>query len=137
MFAYDDAITERYPTIRARVIHTTRLSNGPSPPELPDEYRAELRAASERLEATAIADLPQVAAWRRVFSEFDTRPTRCLNTAEALLRRLSQRGDILTVNALVDIGNLVSLRHAMPVAVFDQANITGTTTPPGPPIRPG
>ena len=66
MFAYDDAITERYPTIRAGVIHATGLSNGPSPPELPDEYRAEQRAASERLEATAIADLPQVAAWRRV-----------------------------------------------------------------------
>jgi DNA/RNA-binding domain of Phe-tRNA-synthetase-like protein len=137
VFAYDDAITERYPTIRAGVIHATGLSNGPSPPELPDEYRAEQRAASERLEATAIADLPQVAAWRRVFSEFGTRPTRCRNTAEALLRRLSQRGDIPTVNALVDIGNLVSLRHAMPVAVFDRANITGTTTPPGPPIRPG
>ena len=138
MFAYDDAITERYSTIRAGVIHATGLSNGPSPPELPDEYRAKQRAASERLEATAIADLPQVAAWRRVFSEFGTRPTRCRNTAEALLRRLFQRGDIPTVNALVDIGNLVSLRHAMPVAVFDRANITGTTTtPPGPPIRPG
>ena len=128
MFAYDVAITERFPTIRAGVIHATGLANGPSPPELLDEYRAEQRAAAERLEATAIADLPQVAAWRRVFSEFGAKPTRYRNAAEALLRRLSKHGDIPTVNVLVDIGNLVSIRHAMPVAVFDRVNIAGSIT---------
>jgi hypothetical protein len=41
-------IVERYPTIRAVVIHATGLANSPSPPELLEEYRAEQRAASER-----------------------------------------------------------------------------------------
>jgi DNA/RNA-binding domain of Phe-tRNA-synthetase-like protein len=95
---------------------------------LPEEYRAEQRVAAERLKATAIADLPQVAAWRRVFSEFGAKPTRYRNAAEALLRRLLKHGDIPTVNALVDIGNLVSIRHAKPVAVFDWSNIAGPTT---------
>ena len=104
MFAYDDAITERFPSIRAGVIHATGLSNGPSPPELLEEYRAEQRAAAERLEAAAIADLPQVAAWRRVFSEFGAKPTRYRNAAEALLRRLSKHGDVPTISALVEAG---------------------------------
>ena len=59
MFAYDDAVTERYPTIRAGVVHATGLDNGPSSAELLDAYRAERRAASERLKVTAIADLPR------------------------------------------------------------------------------
>ena len=125
MFAYDHAVVERYPTIRAGVIHASRLANGPSPPELLDQYRAEQRAASERLNATAIADLPQVAAWRRAFTGFGAKPTQHRNAAEALLRRLAKHGDIPTINTLVDIGNLVSIRYAMPVAVFDQANIGG------------
>ena len=128
MFAYDDAVTGRYPTIRAGVIHASRLANGPSSPELLEEYRAEQHAASERLKATAIADLPQVAAWRRVFTGFGAKPTQYRNAAEALLRRLAKRGDIPTINTLVDIGNLVSIRYAMPVAVFDQASIAGSTT---------
>ncbi len=128
MFAYDDAVAERYPTIRAGVIHATGLANGPSPPELLDEYRAEQQAASEMLKATAMADLPQVAAWRRAFTRFGAKPTQHRNAAEALLRRLSKHGDIPTINTLVDIGNLVSIRYAMPVAVFDQANIAGSTT---------
>ena len=127
MFAYDDAVTERYPTIRAGVIQATGLANGPSPPKLLDEYRAEQQAASERLKATAIADLPSIAAWRRAFARFGAKPTQHRNAAEALLRRLAKHGDIPTVNALVDIGNPVSIRYAMPVAVFDRANITGST----------
>jgi DNA/RNA-binding domain of Phe-tRNA-synthetase-like protein len=128
MFAYDDAVVERYPTIRAGVIHATGLANGPSPPGLLEEYRAEQRAASERLDATAIADIPSIAAWRRAFARFGAKPTQYRNAAEALLRRLAKHGDIPAINTLVDIGNLVSIRYAMPVAVFDQANVAGSTT---------
>ena len=128
MFDSDDAVVERYPEIRARGIHAAGLTNGPSPQGLLDEYGAEQRAASGRLEATAIADLPQIAAWRRAFARFGAKPTQHRNAAEALLRRLTKRGDIPTINALVDVGNLVSVRHAMPVAVFDRANVTGSMT---------
>jgi DNA/RNA-binding domain of Phe-tRNA-synthetase-like protein len=128
MFAYDNAVAERYPTIRAGVIHATGLANGPSPPDLLDEYRAEQHAASERLKATAIADLPSIAAWRRVFTRFGAKPTQHRNAAEALQRRLAKRGDIPSINTLVDIGNVVSIRYAIPVAVFDLAGIAGSTT---------
>lgn len=128
MFAYADAVTERYPTIRAGVIHATGLANGPSPPELLDDYRAGQQAARERLNATAIAELPSIAAWRRVFSGFGAKPTQYRNAAEALLRRLAKHGDIPTLSTLVDVGNLVSIRYAMPVAVFDLANIAGSIT---------
>jgi DNA/RNA-binding domain of Phe-tRNA-synthetase-like protein len=128
MFAYADAVTERYPTIRAGVIHAAGLANGPSPPELLDDHRAGQQAARERLHATAIAELPSIAAWRRVFSGFGAKPTQYRNAAEALLRRLDKHGDIPTLSTLVDIGNLVSIRYAMPVAVFDLANIADSIT---------
>ena len=128
MFAYDDAITERFPTTRAGVVHATNLANGPGPPELLEEYRAEQRAVCERLNATAIADLPSIAAWRRVFGEFGAKPTKYRNAAEALLRRLHKGGDVPSINALVDIGNLVSIRYALPVAMFDRASIAGPIT---------
>lgn len=128
MFAYDEAVAERFPAIRAGVIHATGLANEPSPPELLDEYQAEQQAASERLNAAGIADFPSIAAWRRAFTEFGVKPTQHRNAAEALLRRLSRHGDVPTINTLVDIGNLVSIRYAMPVAVFDRDNVSGSIT---------
>ena len=72
-----------------------RARNRPSPSALLDAYRAEQRAAAERLSATPVAELPSIAAWRRVFTRFGAEPTRYRNAAEALLRRLAKHGDIL------------------------------------------
>lgn len=124
-FRYDEAVLERYPAIHAGVVYATGLDNGPSSAELLEGYRAEQRAASDRLARTPIAELPSIAAWRRAFTRFGAKPTQYRNAAEALLRRLSKSGDLPALNRLVDVGNLVSIRHALPVAVFDLAGVTG------------
>jgi DNA/RNA-binding domain of Phe-tRNA-synthetase-like protein len=128
LFSYDDAVVKRYPTIRAGVIHATRLANRASSPELLDEYRAAQQAASDRLHTIAIAELPSIVAWRRAFARFGAKPTQHRNAAEALLRRLAKHGDIPTISTLVDMGNLVSIRYTIPVAVFDLANVAGSIT---------
>jgi len=128
MFGYAEEITEGYPAIRAGVIHATGVANGPSPPALIDDYRAEQRLAAARLEATPIADIASIGAWRRAFSRFGAKPTQYRSAPEALLRRLSKQGDLPAINTLVDAGNLVSIRYAVPVAAFDLANIAGAIT---------
>jgi DNA/RNA-binding domain of Phe-tRNA-synthetase-like protein len=45
-----------------------------------------------------------------------------------LLRRLAKQGDIPSISTLVDIGNLVSIRYAVPVAVFDRAGVARSIT---------
>ncbi len=128
MFAYDREIIDRFPTIRAGVVHATGLTNGPSPPELLEIYRAEQASAAERLARTPIAEIPSIAAWRRAFSAFGVKPTQYRCAPEALLRRLARHGDVPSINLLVDLGNLVSIRHALPVAVCDQSAVNGRTT---------
>jgi DNA/RNA-binding domain of Phe-tRNA-synthetase-like protein len=123
VFTYDDRIIDEFPTIRAGVVHATGLANRPSSPQLLDEYRAEQSAVLARLDGRPIADLASVAAWRRTFTRFGTKPTQYRNAAEALLRRLTKQGDVPSISTLVDIGNLVSIRYAMPVAVIDLAGI--------------
>jgi DNA/RNA-binding domain of Phe-tRNA-synthetase-like protein len=128
VFGYDRAIVERFPTIRAGVVDAKGLRNGPSTPDLLAACRAEQEVVLQRLAATAIAEHASVAAWRRVFSAFGAKPTQHRNAAEALLRRLNKHGDIPSISTLVDIGNLVSIRYAMPVAVFDRAKVAGSIT---------
>ena len=128
MFRYDDAIVERFPTIRAGVVDATGLVNESSTPDLLAAYQAEQRAVLDRLATTAIAEHASIAAWRRAFSAFGAKPTQYRNAAEALLRRLQKHGDIPSISPLVDLGNLVSIRYAMPVAVFDRAKVAGPIT---------
>lgn len=128
MFAYDTAVAERYPEVHAGVLHAAGLHVGESSSKLLEEYQVEQKAVAERIDSIPIAELPSIAAWRRVFRDFGAKPTQYRNAAESLLRRLSKHGDIPTINALVDLGNLISIRYAMPVAVFDMGNVMAPIT---------
>ncbi len=127
-FVYDPEILARFPTVVGGIVRAAGLRNGPSPAGLRDAFRAEQAAGLERLGATPLSELPSLSAWRRAFRGFGVDPTAYRSAAEALLRRLTKQGSIPSINALVDIGNLVSIRHGLPIAVFDQSSVTGVTT---------
>lgn len=128
LFGYSPRITNDFPDIRGGVIHITDLANGPTPTSLLDLYRDEQARVKDTLGDQPLSDIPSLAAWRRAFSSFGVKPTQYRNAAEALLRRLTKKGDIPSINLAVDIANLVSIRHRLPVAVFDQRATTGSTT---------
>jgi DNA/RNA-binding domain of Phe-tRNA-synthetase-like protein len=127
-FRYDAAILERFPAITGGVILATGVRNGPGPESLRAAYLAEQRATLARIGEAPLSQLPTLAAWRSAFRRFGVDPTQCRSAAEALLRRLTKKGDIPSINALVDLGNLVSIRYALPVAIFDTRALTGPLT---------
>jgi DNA/RNA-binding domain of Phe-tRNA-synthetase-like protein len=98
------------------------------PDSLNDAYVQEQTAAIKRIGDTPLSQIASLAAWRRAFRAFDVDPTQYRSAAEALLRRLTKKGDIPSINPLVDIGNLVSIRYAVPIAVLDTHRIAGAIT---------
>ena len=127
-FRYDPGIIERFPTIVAGVIHATGVHNDPTPPGLAAAFHDETLAALERIGETPLSELPTLAAWRQVFRGFGVDPTQYRSAAEALLRRLTKQGELPSIGTLVDLANLVSIRYALPVAVFDWRGISGGST---------
>jgi DNA/RNA-binding domain of Phe-tRNA-synthetase-like protein len=109
IFRYDPAIPERYPDIVGGVI----LARG---------------ITIARIGTTPLSQIPSLSAWRAAFRAFGLDPTQYRCAAEALLRRLTKAGSIPNLNALVDLGNLASIRYALPVAVFDLRAATGPIT---------
>jgi len=79
--------------------------------------------ARERLSQGPESQLPEVAAWRRAYTQMGLKPTKYRSAAEALLRRFKREDDLPRLHPLVDLCNALSLAFAMPVAVFDVAYI--------------
>jgi DNA/RNA-binding domain of Phe-tRNA-synthetase-like protein len=125
---YDPEITARFPTLVGGAIHAVGVSNGPSSDVLVRTYADEQAATIARIGVTPLSELPSLGAWRRTFRGFGVDPTAYRSAPESLLRRLTKQGSIPSINAVVDIGNLVSIRYGLPVAVFDQRAVTGGTT---------
>lgn len=125
LFRYAPEILERFPGIAGGVIHAKGVSNGPTPRGLSEEFSAAQATVRARIGAKPLSDLPTLSAWRRVFRGFGVDATQYRSAAEALLRRLTKQGEIPPIGTLVDLANLVSIRHALPVAVFDLASVEG------------
>ncbi len=128
VFYYSPAVIAQFPEVVGGIIVAEGMRNGPSSEKLQAEFLAEQQATLARIGDTPLSELPSLAAWRRAFSRFGVKPTQYRSAAEALLRRLTKKGDIPSINTLVDIGNLVSIRYGLPVAVVDTRAVQGLIT---------
>jgi DNA/RNA-binding domain of Phe-tRNA-synthetase-like protein len=81
--------------------------------------------ARSRLAGVTESELPEIQAWRRVFTRMGLKPTQYRCASEALLRRFRKEGALPQLHPLVDVCNAASLAFAVPVAVFDIAKISG------------
>ncbi len=127
-FQYHPDIIENYPNIVGGVILARDIRNSPTPDELKAEYIAEQEAVKTRIGDTPLSEIPSLSAWRSAISAFGVSPTKYRSAAEALARRLTKKGDIPSINTFVDLGNLVSIRYNLPVAIFDTREIEGAVT---------
>jgi len=123
-FLYTAPLIATFPSVVGGVLIGTAVNSSPTD-SLTALYQGEQRAVKQRLGETPLSDLVTVSAWRNAFRVFNVDPTKYRAASEALLRRLTKKGDIPSVNTLVDIGNLVSIRYELPVAIFDVRDLVG------------
>jgi DNA/RNA-binding domain of Phe-tRNA-synthetase-like protein len=84
-----------------------------------------LDRARARLDAAPESEMPEIAAWRRAYSQMGLKPTKYRSAAEALLRRFRREGELPPLHPVIDLCNAISLAFALPVAVFDLAHVDG------------
>ena len=118
-FQYHPDIIARFPTVVGGVIIAPTVTNAPTSQASREQYYEEQQTVLRHIGNTPLSQIASLAAWRNAFRGFGVDPTQYRSAAEALLRRLTKKGDIPSINTLVDIGNLVSIRYALPVAIFD------------------
>ena len=115
-FSHSPAIWQQFPQLVPGVLLVDTI-----------DPRAEVAArlgrfyeqAHARLSGAAESDLPEVAAWRRAYTQMGMKPTQYRSAAEALLRRFRKEGTLPQLHPLVDLCNAISLAFALPVALFD------------------
>ncbi len=127
-FKYDAEILKRFPRLSGGAMLGTGLRNGPTPDALRQAYIEEQRRVLERVGGAPFSEIETLAGWRAAFRLFGVDPTQYRSAAEALLRRLTKKGDIPCINAVVDSCNLVSIRYGLPVAAFDLRAVRGDIT---------
>ena len=119
-FRHSDAIWDDYPQLAAGAIAVEPVSASATVQERIARFEA---IAASRLAQSPESELAEIQAWRRAFARMGLKPTQYRCASEALLRRFRKEGSLPQIHPLVDLCNAVSIAFAIPVAVFDVAEI--------------
>ncbi len=117
-------IFDKYPGYARGVVVALGVHNGPSPNKLVQLLRAAEDSVREQVDIGTIAEHPRIKPWREAYKAFGAKPSEFRSSVEAMTRRALRGDQLPSINALVDIGNIVSLQHILPVGGHSMDELT-------------
>lgn len=114
-YSVQPEIFDLFPGYMRGVVIAHGVKNGPSPEELIGLLRAAEEEARSKLDSETIIEHPKMFSWREAYRRFGAKPGKFRPSMEAMARRVLRDQQLPSISCLVDIGNIVSLRHLMPV----------------------
>jgi DNA/RNA-binding domain of Phe-tRNA-synthetase-like protein len=107
-------LVPRFPDFRVAVVVAEELELRTERTQSLDALIAEREEASrERWADKELSEISGIAAWRAAYKGFGIKKTSYRSSVERLVKRVKSGERLPAVNTLVDIYNLVSLRHVL------------------------
>ncbi|MDH4270411.1 MAG: phenylalanine--tRNA ligase beta subunit-related protein [Candidatus Aminicenantes bacterium] len=113
-YSIADEIFARFSGYARGVVLAYDVKNGESPSEVVALLREGEASVRRELKLETIAEHPRIKSWREAFRSFGAKPSDFRSSIEAMARRALRNDPLPSINALVDIGNAVSLRYLVP-----------------------
>lgn len=115
----------QYPDVVLGVLSVHGLNNMENIPELQSQLRVAERTALATIGDESIVEHPHIVPWREAYRLFGAKPKKYPSSIENLIRRISSGEQIRHINTLVDIYNIISLAHILPVGGEDVDKMEG------------
>lgn len=113
-YSIAEEIFRQFPGYVRGVVIAEEVINGPSPKAMDQLLREAEESVRGRLRLEGVAEEPRIKSWREAYRSFGAKPSEYRSSIEALVRRVLRKDPLPSINALVDIGNIVSLHHLIP-----------------------
>jgi len=118
-------ILDDYPDIHIGVLVGRGLDNKVPNDDLFRLQKEALIAAQEEIGDQPAIKHPHIASWRDIYRSFGSKPSDYRPSAEALIRRALKTGKLPRINNAVDLYNVVSVKHVIPMGGFDLDHVDG------------
>ena len=123
---YDiSGVTLQYPNVHIGVLVGRNMDNKGQIPELYNLQKEAIKNAQEQIGDQPPTKHPHIASWRELYRSFGTKAGDYRPSAEALIRRCIKTGKLPHINNAVDLYNIVSVRHVIPMGGFDLDKVDG------------
>ena len=105
------------------VVAVKGMDNTKEIPELEAELAANIAVCEEAFQGIKVKNAEDIQPYREAFKAIGINPNRYMCSIEALLDRIAKGKGFPHINAIVDMGNAVSIKYHLPIGAHDMATV--------------
>lgn len=118
-FQVDEKVFEVLPDYCIGTIAAFGIDNSKGCPKVQERLKQEAEAFAQKHQNDNIRSLENIQAFRDAFTKLNMNPNKYLCSIESLAKRVQKKGELPSINPIVDLGNLISLKHVLPAGAHD------------------
>lgn len=105
------------------VVAVKGMDNTKELPELTAMLQENIQVCEKDFEGVKVKNAEDIVPYREAFKAIGINPNRYMCSIEALLDRIAKGKGFPHINAIVDMGNAVSIKYHLPIGAHDIATI--------------
>lgn len=105
------------------VVAVRGMDNTKEIPELEEMLQANIVQCEKDFDGIKVKNADDIVPYREAFRAMGINPNRYMCSIEALLDRIAKGKGFPHINAVVDLGNAVSIKYHLPIGAHDMATI--------------
>jgi lysyl-tRNA synthetase class 2 len=127
-FSIKKEIFEKFPDLCLGALSAQGLDNRSSSDEITHLIQAAEAEIRNNFNRENLSQEPRIRSWRAAYREFGAKPKKHLSSVESLYRWILSGKDWRPINKIVDIYNLISIKHMIPLGGDDLSKTEGDIT---------
>lgn len=118
-FRIDKKIANAGDGIYTGVVVAYGLDNKTACSQTAELLQTAVRDTYESLEGRNVRDIENLSLYRNAMKDLGIHPSKFPCSIEAILNRISKKGEFPSLGPVVDLGNYISVKYKVPVGVHD------------------
>ena len=118
-----EEVFEKLPDMCVGVVVVRGLDNRIRYPRIAELLCSGIAEREAYFEGKKVKEDPLILPYREAFRAVDINPNKFLCSIEALFTRIAKKKGFPEINAIVDLGNAVSLKYGLPIGAHDLATM--------------
>lgn len=119
MFKIFPTIIQKYPKLNIGVVVVRGADNTGSDEKIYHLLEEVEEFIKLNFIPTELAKHSMISPWRAAYQDFGAKPESYKSSVEAMMQRILKGGKVPKINKLVDICNYISLKHLIPLGIYD------------------
>lgn len=118
-FKVYNELFEKIPDMCFGAVVAYNIDNKGNNEEITEILQNESKALKEKLEGCNLKEYEWIIPYREAFINLNINPNKFMSSIEAMSKRVQKGNELPSINPVVDLVNVISLRYVLPLGAHD------------------